>query len=131
MRLDVTSLFSDAQVLSGASLDSANVLDIGKAGIAETQFFVVVRFLTEAAGVTSISLMGSDDESEWHNVVSADVTDLTEGGGVALRVPQGCPQFLKLVYKGSSMSGTVTAGFTLQTPSPRGKRIGDYEHNPQ
>ena len=45
-------------------------------------------------------------------------------------LPQGLPRYLKMVYAGTSMSGKVSAGFTLRVDSPRGKRIGDYEANP-
>lgn len=131
MRLDTSVMFSDEQTLSGASADSTNTIDMGAAGIAETQCFVVVRNIGAVTGLASVALKGTTDDTTWKTVVSADVTDLTDGGGVALRVPQGCPSKVKLVYTGTSMSGKVTAGFTLQTPSPRGKRIGDYAANPQ
>ena len=38
--------------------------------------------------------------------------------------------FAERGYAGTSMSGKVSAGFTLRVDSPRGKRIGDYEANP-
>ena len=74
---------------------------------------------------------GEDDD--YADIVTFPVTDLTIGGGVNIPVPQGLPRYLKLVYKAaasSTLSGTVSAGFTLQVDSPRGKRIGDYEANP-
>lgn len=128
MRLDNQSLFSDAQALSGASADSTNTLDIGKAGIAENEAFVVVRF-DGTHGCTAVDLQGSEDNSSFASLVKTTVSDTTEGAGVNIRLPQGCPRYLKLVYTGTTLGGTVTAGVTLQTPSPRGKRIGDYEAN--
>lgn len=130
MRFDATTMFSDEQALSGATADS-KVLDLGAAGLAETHMFVAVRNIGPVTGLASVALKGSSDGTTWKTINSVEVTDLTDGGGATLVMPQGCPSQLKLVYTGSSMSGKVTAGFTLQAPSPRGKRIGDYEMNPQ
>lgn len=130
MRFDVTTMFSEEQTLSGASTDS-KVLDMGAAGLAETHLFVAVRNIGPVTGLASVALKGSSDGSTWKTINSVEVTDLTDGGGASLVLPQGCPSQLKLVYTGTSMSGKVTAGITLQAPSPRGKRIGDYAMNPQ
>ncbi len=130
MRLDVQSLFSDAQALTGTTADSTKTVDIGAAGIAEVEAFVAVRFDTTAHGCTAVSLQGSAQSgSGFVDLVKTAVSDTNEGAGVNIRIPQGCPQYLKLVYTGASMKGNVTAGVTLQTPSPRGKRIGDYAAN--
>ena len=135
MRVDYLSMFSKSQVLSAASADS-DVLDIQKAGISEGVGYIFVRNETAVTGLATVSLQGSDDNGEdddYADIVTFPVTDLTIGGGVNIPVPQGLPGYLKLVYKAaasSTLSGTVSAGFTLQVDSPRGKRIGDYEANP-
>lgn len=135
MRVDYLSMFSKSQVLSAASADS-DVLDIQKAGISEGVGYIFVRNETAVTGLATVSLQGSDDNGEdddYADIVTSPVTDLTIGGGVNIPVPQGLPRYLKLVYKAaasSTLSGTVSAGFTLQVDSPRGKRIGDYEANP-
>lgn len=129
MRLDVQTMFSDAQTLTGTSADSEKTIDIGAAGIAEAEAFVVVRFVTDAHGCTGVALKGSDDNTTFTDLVATAVSDDTEGGGVNIRIPQGCPRYLKLVYTGTTLVGKVTAGVTLQAPSPRGKRIGDYKAN--
>lgn len=106
MRLDTQSLFSDTQKLSGASATGTNVLDIGKAGVAEHELFV--------------------------DVASAAVTDTTAGAGVNIRLPQACPRYLKAVYNAATsgtLKGNVTCGITLQAPSPRGARISDFAAN--
>lgn len=128
MRLDKQSMFFDAEALSGTS-KSSKVLDIAQAGIAEAEAFVVARFSTDTHGATKVELQGSADNATFTVLNAQAVTDTTAGAGVNMRVPQGCPQFLKLVVTGASMAGTVTAGVTLQAPSPRGKRIGDYAAN--
>ena len=127
MRLDKQCMFSDAQALSSTSTDS-DVIDIGTAGIAECEAFVVVRFVG-THGCTAVDLQGSADKSSYASVVKTAVSDTTDGAGVNIRLPQGCPRYLKLVYTGTTLGGTVTAGVTLQAPSPRGKRIGDYQAN--
>lgn len=135
MRVDYLSMFSKSQVLSAASADS-DVLDIQKAGISEGVGYIFVRNETAVTGLATVNLQGSDDNGEdddYADIVTSPVTDLTIGGGVNIPVPQGLPRYLKLVYKAaasSTLSGTVSAGFTLQVDSPRGKRIGDYEANP-
>ena len=135
MRVDYLSMFSKSQVLSAASADS-DVLDIQKAGISEGVGYIFVRNETAVTGLATVRLQGSDDNGEdddYADIVPFPVTDLTIGGGVNIPVPQGLPRYLKLVYKAaasSTLSGTVSAGFTLQVDSPRGKRIGDYEANP-
>lgn len=127
MRLDTQTMFSDKQELTGSSLVGAKVIDNSFNGFAEAECFVAVRAQTALVGLTSVELQGSANNSEWAVLTSAAVKDLTEGAGVNMRVPQGCPRYLRLVYKGASMSGTVTAGVTLCAGSPRGARIGDYE----
>ena len=128
MRLDMQSMFCDAKALSGTSVTS-NTLDVGNAGIAEVEAFVVANFDTDTHGATKVELMGSADNSTFVLLNAMAVTDTTAGAGVAMRIPQGCPQYLKLVITGASMKGNVTAGVTTQAPSPRGKRIGDYAAN--
>lgn len=128
MRLDTQSMFSDAQALSGTTVTSS-VLDIDAAGIAEAEAYIVVRFDKASHGCTAVELQGSADKSTYVTYGKMSVTDTTEGAGVNFRIPQGLPQYLKLVYTGTSMAGNVTAGVTLQAPSPRGKRIGDYAAN--
>ena len=135
MRVDYLSMFSKSQALSSTSADSS-VLDIQKAGISEGVGYIFVRNETAVTNLATVTLQGSDDNGEdddWADIVTYPVTDLTIGGGVNIAVPQGLPRYLKLVYKASAsaaMTGTVSAGFTLQVDSPRGKRIGDYEANP-
>jgi hypothetical protein len=129
MRLDLQSMFSDGQTLSGTSVTSTKTLDIGKAGFVESTAFVVAHMDTASHGVTSVALQGSADGETFANVVEQAVTDTVAGTQVNIRVPQGCPRYLKLVYKGASMQGKVTAGVTLQAPSPRGHRVVDVEMN--
>ena len=128
MRLDNQLIFSDAQTMSSTSTTSTNTLDIEKAGVAENEAFVVVRF-SGTHGCTAVDLQGSADNSDFASVVKTTVADTTDGAGVNIRLPQGCPRYLKLVYTGTTLGGKVTAGVTLQAPSPRGKRIGDFEAN--
>lgn len=128
MRLDMQSMFFDAAALSGTTLTS-QALDVGAAGIAEAEAFVVARFDADTHGATKVELQGSADNATYAVLNAMAVTDTTAGAGVNLRIPQGCPQYLKLVVTGASMKGNVTAGVTLQAPSPRGKRIGDYAAN--
>ena len=128
MRLDMQTLFFDAKALSGATI-SSEVFDIAQAGISEVESFIVCRFDTENHGAKKVELMGSVDNLTFHPIASTVVLDTTEGSGVAIRIPQGCPQYLKLVVTGASMAGNVTAGVTLQASSPRGKRIGDFAAN--
>ena len=132
MRVDHLSMFSKSQVLSGSSADS-DVLDIQKAGIAEGIGYIFVRNETAVTNLATVTLQGSDDNDEWADIVTYPVTDLTIGGGVNIAVPQGLPRYLKLVYTATTsteLTGTINAGFTLQVDSPRGKRIGDFEANP-
>lgn len=129
MIVDFLSMFSAEQTLTGASADSTKTLDIKKAGISNEGGYIYVRNVGAVTGLQTVTLAGTDDSS-FKDIITATVTDLTDGGGVNIKIPQGCPQKLKLVYKGSSMSGKVNAGITLQIDSPRGKRIGDYEANP-
>lgn len=127
MRLDALSMFSDEQAITGTSVDSTKTLDILGAGVSEVEFFLMARFTDEAHGCKKVALMGSDDKSTFTEVTSQGVTDNTEGAGVTMRLPQGCPRYLKVVYTGTSMKGKVTCGLTLCAPSPRGKRIGDFQ----
>ena len=129
MRFDFLTMFSDDQALTGSSADSTKTIDMKTAGIAENELFVAARFTDNAHGCTKLAVMGSDDGNTFREVSSTAVTDTTAGAGVSVRLPQGCPRHLKLVYTGGSMKGKVTAGITLQAPSPRGKRIGDYAAN--
>ena len=129
MHIDALSMFSKSQTLSGASADST-VLDIAKAGISEGVGYIFVRAETELVGLSKVTLKGSADNSTFAEIVSYPFTDLTVGGGINMPIPQGLPRYLKLVYTGTSMSGKVNAGVTLRAESPRGKRIGDYEANP-
>ena len=128
MRLDTLSMFFDAKALSGTAV-SSSVMDVAGAGIAEAEAFVVANFDTDTHGATEVVLQGSEDNATFKTVAARAVTDTTAGAGVNLRIPQGCPRYLKLVVNGASMKGNVTAGVTLQAPSPRGKRIGDYAAN--
>ena len=128
MRLDTQCMFSDAQSLSSTSTTSTNTLDLQGAGIAENEAFVVVRF-EGTHGCTAVDLQGSENNSDFASVVKTAVSDTTDGAGVSIRLPQGCPRYLKLVYTGTTLGGKATAGITLQTPSPRGKRLGDYAAN--
>lgn len=128
MRLDKQSMFSDGQTISGTSTESS-VLDIAAAGIAEAEAYIVARFDTATHGCSAVELKGSDDNSTFVTYGKMAISDTTAGAGANFRVPQGLPRYLKLVYTGTAMTGKVTAGFTLQAPSPRGKRIGDYAAN--
>lgn len=128
MRLDSLATFFDAKALSGAQVAST-AMDIGAAGIAEAEAYVVARFDTDAHGATEVVLQGSADNATFKTVTAQAVTDTTAGAGVNLRLPQGCPRYLKLVVNGASMKGAVNAGITLAAPSPRGHRIGDYAAN--
>lgn len=129
MRFDVLTMFSDNQELTGTAVDSTKTLDLQKAGVSEIQSFLVARFSADNHGCTKVTLKGSDDNTTFRDVAAQAVTDTTAGSGVNIQLPQGCPQYLKVVYTGTSMTGKVTAGFTLAAESPRGKRIGDYAAN--
>ena len=129
MRLDILSMFSDGQTISSTSTTSTKTLDIGKAGFVESKAYVVATFDTASHGCTAVDLQGSADGETFASVLRAAVSDTTAGASVNIPVPQGCPRYLKLVYTGANMQGKVTAGVTLQAPSPRGHRIGDYEAN--
>ena len=130
MLVDFLSMFSNEQTLSGASVDSTKTIDLEKAGLSENGGWIYVRNVGAVTGLATVTLKGSDNNSTFANLVTVPVTDLTDGGGVNLPLPQGLPRYLKMVYAGTSMSGKVSAGFTLRVDSPRGKRIGDYEANP-
>ena len=130
MLVDFLSMFSNEQTLSGASTDSTKTIDLKKAGISENGGWIYVRNVGAVTGLTSVTLKGSEDKSTFANVVTVPAADLTDGGGVNIPLPQGLPRYLKLAYAGASMTGKVSAGFTLRVDSPRGKRIGDYEANP-
>lgn len=135
MHIDSLSMFSNSQKLTGASADSS-VLDIGKAGISEGVGYIFVRAETALTGLATVKLAGSADGTTFSDILTYAFTDLTEGGGINIPLPQGLPRYLKLVYaagtgeSAGTMSGTVSAGITLRPESPRGKRIGDYEANP-
>lgn len=128
MRFDMQSLYFDAKAMSGTAVTS-DVVDAKGAVMAEQTAYVAVRFSNATHGATSVELQGSADNSTYVVIGSAAVTDTTEGAGVNIPVPQGCPRYTKLVVKGASMAGTVTAGVTLAAPSPRGKRVGDFAAN--
>lgn len=128
MRLDTLSMFFDAVAISGTQ-KASSVLDIAGAGIAEAEAFVVARFDADTHGATEVVLQGSEDNATFKTVAAMAVNDTAAGAGVNIRVPQGCPRYLKLVVNGASMKGNVTAGFTTAAPSPRGKRIGDFAAN--
>ena len=130
MLVDFLSMFSNEQTLSGASVDSTKTIDLKKAGLSENGGWIYVRNVGAVTGLSTVTLKGSDNNSTFANLVTVPVTDLTDGVGVNLPLPQGLPRYLKMVYAGTSMSGKVSAGFTLRVDSPRGKRIGDYEANP-
>ena len=130
MLVDFLSMFSNEQTLSGASVDSTKTIDLKKAGLSENGGWIYVRNVGAVTGLSTVTLKGSDNNSTFANLVTVPVTDLTDGGGVNLPLPQGLPRYLKMVYAGTSMSGKVSAGFTLRVDSPQGKRIGDYEANP-
>ena len=128
MRLDQQAMFFDAKALSGATVTS-DALDVKGAVMAELTAYAVARFSNDTHGVTSVELHGSADNSAYVVIGAHAVTDTTAGAGVNIPVPQGCPQYLKMVVKGASMAGTVTGGITLAAPSPRGARIGDFAAN--
>lgn len=55
-----------------------------------------------------------------------DTVAAAYGTDTAIKLPQGCPRYLKLSFTGTAMSCKVTAGISLCASSPKGKRIGDY-----
>ena len=128
MRLDHQAMFFDGKALSGTTVNS-DVIDAKGAVMAELTAYAVARFSNDTHGVTSVELQGSADNSTFVAIGAHAVTDTTAGAGVNIPVPQGCPQYLRLVVKGASMAGTVTGGITLAAPSPRGFRIGDFAAN--
>ena len=128
MRLDMQAMYFDAKAMSGTAVTSS-VVDAQAAVMAEQTAYVAVRFSNDTHGATSVELQGSADNATFVVIGSAAVTDTTAGAGVNIPVPQGCPRYTKLVVKGASMAGTVTAGLTLAAPSPRGHRIGDFAAN--
>jgi hypothetical protein len=129
MHVDFLTMYANELAISGASKDS-KVIDIGKAGISEGVGYIYVRNVGAVTGLDKVTLSGSSDNSEFTEVLSYKLTDLTDGGGINIPIPQGLPRYTKLVFTGTSMSGKVSAGVTLCAGSPRGKRIGDYEANP-
>lgn len=129
MHVDFLSMYASELELSGTSKDSST-LDIAAAGISEGVGYIYVRNVGAVTGLSSVSLSGSTDGKTFTEVLSYTLTDLTDGGGINIPIPQGLPQYTKLVFKGTAMSGTVNAGVTLRPDSPRGKRIGDYDANP-
>lgn len=128
MHVDFLSMYADEQQLSGQS-DSEKTLDISKAGVSEGVGYIYVRCVGACSGLTGVTLQGSDDGSTFTDVMTVMITDTTDGGGVNFAIPQGLPQYTKLVFNGSP-SGKVSAGITLRPDSPRGARIGDYDANP-
>lgn len=128
MRLDKQAMFFDAKAMSGTAVNS-DVLDVKGAVIAEQTAYAVARFSNDTHGATSVELHGSADNATFVVIGSAAMTDTTAGAGVNIPVPQGCPRYLKMIVKGANMAGTVTGGITLQAPTPRGHRIGDFAAN--
>ncbi len=129
MHVDYLSMYADELTLSGTSKDSS-VLDISKAGISEGVGYIYVRNVGAVTGLDSVTLSGSADNTTFADVLTYKVTDLTDGGGINIPIPQGLPQYTKLVFKGTGLAGKVSAGVTLRPESVRGKRIGDYAANP-
>lgn len=120
MRFDSKLMFSDGQSISGTSGTSTNTLDLNKAGVSEGELYVILS-VSGSALPTSIEVLGGS--------ASASVTDTVAtayGTDTAIKLPQGCPRYLKLSFTGTAMSCKVTAGISLCASSPKGKRIGDY-----
>lgn len=129
MRFDSLSMYSDGQTLSNSSVDSTNTLETGK-GIGATGSVIVVRFDSDAHGCTSVELHCDPAGGSAFKVYGTHaVMDTTAGTGVTIPLPDDLKGKTKLVYKGASMKGKVTAGIVLRAPSARGSRIGDYAAN--
>lgn len=133
MRFDKNLMFSDAQELSSTETEATNVVDIANAGLVEGEAFIAVRVIegTNGGGLKGVALQGSTDNSEFKDLITVAVPEVTDPtpGGVNIKIPQGCPRYLKLKYTGEELSGKVTAGITLAVDSAVGKRIGDFEAN--
>lgn len=120
MRFDENLMFSAAQTLSGASADSTNIVDLGTAGIAEGPAYVVATVGTKSVSNLAVSLQTSDDNSTYKEVASRAAATGDVGDTIVLAIPPGCGRYLKLVYTGTSMTGTISAGITLAAQSPKG-----------
>ena len=127
MRFDSLSMYSDGQTISNSSTDSTHTLETGK-GIGATGSVIAVRFDSDTHGCTSVELhCDPAGDSSFKVYGTHAVTDTT--AGVIIPLPDDLKGKTKLVYKGSSMKGKVTAGIVLRAPSARGSRIGDYAAN--
>lgn len=127
MIIDSLTMFSNAQKVTGAG-DSEKTLDLQGAGISEGVGYLYVRGDENGlSGLTDVTLQGSDDGSTFTDIAKYTVTDDTFGVNAPL--PQGLPRYIKLSY-GGTPTANITAGITLRPSSPKGKRIGDYEANP-
>lgn len=129
MRFDTLTEFSVDQTLTGTSADSTNTVDLGAAGIAEGPTYIVVTVLTDSVEDLAVELVGSDDNSTFKTLSKRSFATGKGGDQVTLAVPSGCGRYLKLIYTGTSMTGTVHAGLTLAATSAAGKRIEDYAAN--
>ena len=117
MRFDSKLMFSDGQSISGTS---TNTLDLNKAGVSEGELYVILS-VSGSALPTSIEVLGGSASTSVTDTVAA-----AYGTDTAIKLPQGCPRYLKLSFTGTAMSCKVTAGISLCASSPKGKRIGDY-----
>lgn len=129
MRFDSLSTFCEKQALSGSSLDSTNVLDLGKNEIAEVQqAYVVITVTTKVTAATNVALRTSDDNSTYVTVAAVDIPASSDvGTQKVLVIPPGCKRYLKLTATGSSMAGAISAGITLCAQSTKG--IEQYAMN--
>lgn len=120
MRFDSKLMFSDGQSISGTSGTSTNTLDLNKAGVSEGELYVILS-VSGSVLPTSIKVLGGSASTPVTDTVAA-----AYGTDTAIKLPQGCPRYLKLSFTGTAMSCKVTAGISLCASSPKGKRIGDY-----
>lgn len=121
MRFDSNLMFSDGQAISGASGTSTKTLDLNKAGVSEGELYVILS-VSGSALPSSITVLGGSTSTAVTSTVAA-----AYGTDTAIKLPQGCPRYLKLSFAGTSMDCKVTAGISLCASSPKGKRIGNYE----
>lgn len=122
MRFDTLSTFSEAQELTGASVDSTNILDLGKNEIAEAQqAYVVITVTTKVTAATNVALRTSADNKTYTTVAAVDLPANSDvGTQKVLVIPPGCGRYLKLTATGTSMAGAISAGVTLCAQSVKG-----------
>lgn len=115
MIIDYENKFSDALAVTDTDKASTNLIDLGAAGDAHTELFLVIRVGTAFAGGTSInfSLQTATDEA-----FTSPVTLIASGAILTaaltantivwkVRVPRGALRYLRIWH---DVTGTMSAG---------------------